>query len=133
MVANPGESHLGGVEGECHHPKARQEELTEVGKDRLAYHGVQWDNGGRHEGMEKVVYVLAENEPRRVHMLTHLQQSNSHPSARSFVRAPLCFDTSPTACPGGDAGISASSAPVTLPSVHGPWNYRSVWGSPTST
>lgn len=49
-------------------------------------------------------------------MLTHLQQSSSsHPSATSFVRAPLCFATSPSAHPGGDAGISASSAPVTFP------------------
>lgn len=29
-------------------------------------------------------------------MLTHLQQSNSHPCATCFVRAPLCFASSPT-------------------------------------
>lgn len=96
VVANSGEGHLEGVAGECHHPKARQEELTEVGNVPLAYHGVQWDNGGRHEGVEKVVYTLPENEPRGIHMLTHLQQSNTHPFATSFVRALLCFATSPT-------------------------------------
>lgn len=34
VVADSGEGHLGGVAGECHHPKARQEELTAVGRTR---------------------------------------------------------------------------------------------------
>lgn len=66
MVANSGEGHLGGLQEHVTTSKPARRSSQRLGQWRLRcwpYHGVQWDDGGRHEGVEEVVYMLPENEP----------------------------------------------------------------------
>lgn len=63
MVANSGEGHLGGLQERVTTSKPTRRNLWRL-RQWGPYHGVQWDDGGRHKRVEEVVYVLPKNEPR---------------------------------------------------------------------